>query len=42
MVILPKSEVGFGGFLTGVASFGPPDFKLCWSKNNSADVFDSQ
>jgi len=42
IVILPKREVGFGGFFTGVASAEPPDFRLCWSKNNSADIFDSQ
>lgn len=42
IVILPKRDVGFGGFFTGVASAEPPDFRLCWSKNNSADIFDSQ
>jgi hypothetical protein len=29
IVILPKRDVGFGGFLTGVESVEPPDFKLC-------------
>jgi len=42
MVILPKRDVGLGGFLAGVAFAELPDFRLCSSKNNNADVFDSQ
>lgn len=42
IVILPKRDVGLGGFLTGVAFVELPDLRLCSSKNSNADVFDSQ
>lgn len=42
IVILPKRDVGLGGFLTGVAFVKLADFRLSSSKNNNADVFESQ
>jgi len=42
LVILPKRDVGLGGFPTGVAFVEVPVFRLCSSKNDNADVFDSQ
>lgn len=42
MVILPKRDVGAGGFRCGVAPVAPAPFRLRWSKNNNADVFDNQ
>ena len=41
IVILPKRDVGAGGFLCADAP--PPEpFRLFWSKNNKVDVFDNQ
>lgn len=41
MVILPKRDVGAGGFFE-VAPVEPAPFRLRWSKNSNADVFDNQ
>lgn len=42
IVILPKRDVGWGGFRCWVAPVAAAPFKLRWSKNNNADVFDNQ
>lgn len=40
-VILPKNEVGWGGFRCDDPA-APLAFKLRWSKNNKVDALDSQ